>query len=288
MKFGVSRVPTGKGASDPDYVAQLGAIAEARGCESLWMVEHVVVPASYNSVYPFDSSGRMGLTGNDDLPDPIVWMSYLAASTSKIKLATGVVILPIRNPVVLAKQMATLDRLSNGRIILGLGLGWLSEEFDAVGVPFARRGARADEYLEAMTALWSQSPATFKGEFVNFENMYCTPQPESQSIPLVIGGISEAAVRRAVRFGAGMHLMRSSADEVRKVKQRIADECERTGKNPSDIEITMVAPASVEQLQELNDIGVDRVFLSVWDGDLNAFSDRIEDYQANVLSGLSA
>jgi hypothetical protein len=139
-----------------------------------------------------------------------------------------------------------------------------------------------------MTALWSQSPASFQGEFVNFEHMYCTPQPESKSIPLVIGGISEAAVRRAVRFGAGMHLMRSSADEVRKVKQRIADECERTGKNPRDTEITMVAPANLEQLQELEEIGVDRVFLSVWDGDLNAFSDRIEEYQSTVLSGLSA
>jgi alkanesulfonate monooxygenase SsuD/methylene tetrahydromethanopterin reductase-like flavin-dependent oxidoreductase (luciferase family) len=103
----------------------------------------------------------------------------------------------------------------------------------------------------------------------------------------VIGGISEAAVRRAVRFGAGMHLMRSSADEVRKVKQRIANECERSGKNPMDIEITMVAPATLEQLQELDEIGVDRVFLSVWDGDLNAFSDRIEEYQSNVLTGLA-
>ena len=152
MKFGVMFANAGPRARPEDAVA-MAQDAEAAGFESLWTVEHVVVPAGYESEYPYSADGRMPGGEDADIPDPLVWLAWVGAVTTTLRLATGILILPQRNPVVLAKELATLDLLSGGRVVLGVGVGWLREEFDALGVPFEERAARTDEYVEALRVL---------------------------------------------------------------------------------------------------------------------------------------
>ena len=188
MKFGLRYCNTGRYVDPTKAVALLEAGEEA-GFESAWTVEHTVVPAGYESAYPYADSGKMA-GGKDDipLPDPLIWMTYAAARTSTIKLATGIMILPQHSPVITAKQVATLDYMSGGRVLLGIGVGWLREEFDAIGVPFDDRGRRTDEYVAVMRELWRADMPSFHGEFVNFDGAYCRPQPVNGSVPIIVGG----------------------------------------------------------------------------------------------------
>ena len=201
MKFGIAFANIGPFV-EPDAAAAFAVAAEANGFESLWTVEHVVVPSGYRSTYPYTDDGRMPGREDSPIPDPLIWLAYVAAATERIRLATGVLILPQRNPVILAKELATLDHLSNGRTILGVGIGWLAEEFAAIGVPFAQRAARTDDYVAALRALWSDKPS-HRSEFVEFTDCIVRPRPVSGSVPIHVGGHSEAAARRAGRLGDG-------------------------------------------------------------------------------------
>jgi probable F420-dependent oxidoreductase len=198
--------------------------------------------------------------GIDDfpLPDPLIWMSYVAAASSHIKLATGILILPQHNPVITAKQVATLDCLSGGRILLGIGVGWLAEEFAALGVDFASRGPRTDEYVHAMRALWTQKKPTFHGATVRFENAYCQPQPIQGSVPIIVGGHSIAAARRAGRLGDGFFPARGLSPELLTVARDAAVEA---GRDPALLEITTSFPEKFEDLGRLAELGVDRVLV---------------------------
>src|SRR5688500_6022938 len=148
MKFGIVFANTGY-AVTPDGARALGTIADELGYESLWTVEHVVVPTGYESTYPYSPSGKMPGSEDAPIPDPLIWLAYVAAATTRVRIATGILILPQRNPLILAKEIATLDVLSGGRLTLGVGIGWLAEEFDAIGASFADRAATTDEYVEA-------------------------------------------------------------------------------------------------------------------------------------------
>jgi len=165
MKIGLMFITSGP-FSDPDLFAHLVTTAERCGVESIWSVEHVVIPANYKSPYPYSASGK--IPGGEDvpIPDPLAPLAFAAAISTKIRLGTGVIILPQRHPVYLAKEVATIDVLSKGRMMLGIGSGWLKEEFDAVGVDFHQRGARTDESILAMRALWRDNLSTFHGKFL--------------------------------------------------------------------------------------------------------------------------
>ncbi|MEY3362285.1 MAG: hypothetical protein RL531_2004, partial [Actinomycetota bacterium] len=202
MEFSIAFANVGPLATT-DGATRFALAAEAAGFESLWTVEHVVVPAGYESQYPYDRSGRMPGAEDAPIPDPLIWLAFVAAATTTIRLATGIVILPQRNPVVFAKEVATLDVMSGGRVELGVGVGWLAEEFDAIGVPFRERGARTDDHIEAMRALWTQDRASYSGRFTRFNDCIQRPQPAQGSVPIHIGGHSEAAARRAGRLGDG-------------------------------------------------------------------------------------
>ena len=180
----------------PDFAgaARLARLAEAAGFDSVLAVDHVVFPDNYTSTYPYSATGRLPVGRGGAFPDPLIWIAYAAAVTTRLRFLTGVVILPQRNPLVLAKQVATLDYMSGGRFELGIGVGWLKEEFQAMGVPFERRGRRADEYIAAMKALWAEDGATFSGEFVSFKEVSCNPKPVGR-VPIVVGGHSEAAAQ---------------------------------------------------------------------------------------------
>jgi probable F420-dependent oxidoreductase len=188
----------------PDFAgaARLARLAEAAGFDSILAVDHVVYPDNYTTTYPYSATGRLPVGRGGAFPDPLIWIAYAAAVTTSLRFLTGVIILPQRDPLILAKQVATLDYMSGGRFELGIGVGWLKEEFQAMGVPFERRGRRADEYIAAMKALWAADGATFSGEFVTFKEVSCNPKPVG-GVPIVVGGHSEAAARRAGRLGDG-------------------------------------------------------------------------------------
>lgn len=283
MKFGLMFTNTGMG-STPAGARQLATTAEALGFESLWTVEHVVVPSGYESKYPYDASGKMaGGAEEFDLPDPLIWLAYVAAVTERIKLATGILIVPQRNPLVTAKEVASLDALSGGRVILGVGVGWLEEEFDAIGVPFADRGRRHDDYVEAMRALWTQDKATVHNTYANFDHCISRPRPVNGTVPIVVGGHTKPASRRAARIGDGFFPGSGGLDELEAAFGAMRAECEVLGRDPAEVELTAggmgrtldETSTRVEQLQAL---GVTRVMLAPLPGDrLAALAEGLRD-----------
>lgn len=265
MKFGVMFANVGPFAQ-PEGALAIAKAAEDAGFESIWTVEHVLVPQGYESEYPYDKSGKM--PGNDDapIPDPLIWLSYLASATTTINLATGILIVPQRNPVVLAKECATLDSLSGGRLVLGVGAGWLEEEFDAIGVPFAERGRRLDDHIACMRALWSGEPASYDGEFTSFGPAFSNPKPAQASVPIVIGGHSKVAARRAGRIGDGFFPGKGSPAQLAELFDVMGDAAREAGRDPSEIELTTgggaaFAPDPVAALRELEEQGISRVVI---------------------------
>jgi probable F420-dependent oxidoreductase len=286
MKFGLRYCNTGRYV-DPANAVELVQAGEAAGFESAWTVDHVVVPDGYQSSYPYSDDGKMAGGRNDlPIPDPLIWMAYVAAATTRIKLATGILIVPQRNPVVTAKQVATLDVLSGGRVLLGIGVGWLGEEFAAIGVPFDDRGRRTDEYIAAMRELWSSDAPTFEGEFVKFTAAHCRPQPLNGAIPIIVGGHSKAAARRAGRLGDGFFPARNAPAPLIELARQTAIE---SGRDPDAIEITASLPDDFDQIPELAKAGVHRLLVPVIPmfglkgaiknvGDVANWADIIEKY----------
>lgn len=265
MKVGLAFANTGPFA-DADGVTALAQSAEQVGVESLWTVEHVIWPSQYDSEYPYSSNGKMPGDKTSSIPDPLVWLAVAAAHTQKLVLGTGIVILPERNPLVFAKQCATLDVLSKGRFQLGIGVGWLEEEFDALGIPWERRGARTDDYVHAMRALWAGDDASYEGEFTSFSNVSSNPKPVSGSVPIVIGGHSPISARRAGRLGDGYFPGKGSIDELRELFDIVRQTAADHDRDPDAIEMTAAHPGlfgddPVGAAQELASIGVTRTIV---------------------------
>lgn len=264
MKFGIIFANTGPCAHGP-AAAEFARAAEVAGFESLWTVEHVVVPSGYESRYPYDPSGKMPGGEDLDIPDPLVWLTWVAAATSTIRLGTGILILPQRNPVVLAKELATLDQLSGGRVELGVGVGWLEEEFDAIGVPFAERGRRTDDHVAAMRSLWSEDRATYHGEFTRFDGCISRPRPVNGSIPVHVGGHTDIAARRAGRLGDGFFPGKGKPAELARLLGVARDAAKEHGRDPDAIELSAGGPAlgskALDVVKALADAGVSRVML---------------------------
>src|SRR5689334_20693406 len=212
MKFGLMFANAGP-LGGPDMTVAVAQLCEELGFESLWTVEHVVVPSGYESEYPYSPDGRMPGGESVPIPDPLVWLAFVAGVTTRIRLATGILILPQRNPLVLAKELATLDLLSRGRMELGVGVGWLREEFDALGVPFERRGARTDEYVDVLRRVWREPETSYDGEFTRFAPVKSFPKPaRPNGVPVHIGGHTDASARRAGRLGDGYFPGRTGDD----------------------------------------------------------------------------
>ena len=248
---------------DPEFAVAFARMAEELGFESLWVVEHVVMAVDYDSVYPYDPSGRSPFTAQVPQPDPLVWLSYVAAATRTIRLATGVLILPQRNPVVLAKELATLDRLSGGRMELGIGLGWVREEAQAVGTPFDGRGRRADEAIEVMRTLWREPVASFHGDFTNFDGMVSAPTPvQSEGVPITIGGHSRAAARRAGRLGDGFFPLGVIGDELQMLRTLVSDTALEHGRDPRAIELTCLGTPEVASYDHYRSLSIDRMVVA--------------------------
>lgn len=262
MKFGLAFASSI--AQEQDDSFEVCRAAEAAGFESLWGGEHVILPTSIESKYPYTADGKIPAEPETPIPDPLIWLAFAAAAAPTMRLGTCILIVPQRNPLILAKELATLDRISNGRVELGLGVGWMREEFEALGVPWARRGARNDEYIEAMRALWAGPHAEFHGEFVDFEPATCSPRPVQERIPVLVGGDSEAAISRAVRIADGYFPGEGDLDRLKALIERLRVACEAAGRDPGEIEINAMfsnlgdPQRGVEEMQEA---GVGRIML---------------------------
>jgi len=257
MKFGVTGVNAGRRVEGAN-AAILARLAEEAGFESLWTVEHTVVPANYQSQYPYSDTGRMPGKEEVSIGDPLIWLAYAAAVTERINLATGILILPQRNPLILAKECATLDTLSNGRLLLGIGVGWLEEEFAALGVPFEDRGARTDEYVAALREVWAAPEPTFGGRFASFEKAKSYPKPKQTSIPIIVGGHTDAAARRAGRIGDGFFPWGLGAEHLARLLTLMREAAQETGRDPDAIEVTAGA-IDIDTIRAYADAGVSRV-----------------------------
>src|ERR1700731_5146487 len=199
MKIGLHLPQFG---AHPDEIADIARRAEQAGYESIWVSDHLVVPESGGRLPPIE------------ILEPIATLAYVAAVTPRIKLATSVIVVPYRNAIQLAKELATLDRLSSGRVVAGVASGWLEAGFRALGVSFENRGAYTDEAIALMRATWSSAVPEFHGKFFNLSGMRFGPRPAAGTIPIWVGGISKRAVRRAVELGDGWHGTRMNPDQV--------------------------------------------------------------------------
>ena len=263
MKFGLRYCNIGP-LSHREPALEIARFAEEAGFESIWTIEHVVIPAGYQSAYPYSDDGRFGWPEDLDYPDPIMWLATVAGATETIKLGTAILILPQRNPVVLAKELATLDVMSGGRTLFGIGVGWLSEEFDAIGVPFADRAARTDEAVDALRCLWREPEASFHGEFHSFDRALMFPKPAQQvggvpSIPVLVGGHSKASARRAGRLGDGFFPARATPDDLGPLVDVVRSTAVEHGRDPDAIEITAGNVFDLDQARRFEDLGADRI-----------------------------
>ena len=262
MKFGLFFANAGPFAV-PETFEALVRTADEVGIESIWAVEHVVVPVGYESQYPYSKDGRMPGPENSPIADPLIALSYAAALTRNLRLATGVIILPQRHPTYVAKEVATLDVLSRGRAILGVGIGWLQEEFDVLDVPFRERAARTEESVRAIRSLWSDTAEGFDGDFYRWKPVESNPKPiQKPGVPIVVGGHVEGAARRAARVGDGFFPALGGLAKIPGLIQAMSDECGKVGRDPAEIEVTaaegQVEPDLVRRYEE---IGVSRLVM---------------------------
>lgn len=273
-------------AVGPEGAAALGSIAEEHGFESLWTVEHVIVPGGYESRYPYSPTGKMPGTEDSPIPDPLIWLTWVAASTRRIRLATGILILPQRTPAILAKELSTLDVLSGGRVTLGVGVGWLEEEFKALGVPFEDRGARTDEHIGALRALWGEGEASYHGRFVDFERANSRPKPlQPGGIPIAVGGHTPAAARRAGRLGDEF-FPAAGVDQLPHLIDTMRSAAASAGRDPDAIAVTAGGVNDLDGVKRLADLGVSRVVVPNLGGDPERWKARLGAFAESVISRL--
>lgn len=295
MRFAVV-LPVGGGRlADPDWVVEYANHAEGLGFESLVAVEHAVIVADHASRYPYSRSGRFPLAPDCPIPDPLELLSFLAASTSSIGLATGVLILPEHHPVVMAKRLATLDRLSAGRFRLCVGSGWMREEVEACGIDAGSRGRRMDECIDILRLLWGPDGpdgVSHDGEFFAFEGALSYPKPVRGSIPIHIGGHSDAAARRAGRRGDGFQPLGLEGAGLEEKLAVMRTAAAQAGRDPESLELSLGGPLAttgpdhVAQAQEAGAIRFVGTASSL--SDLGQACDELTSFMERVRSSAHA
>ena len=259
MKVGV--IPVNIGVQSADQVVQTAQFVESLGYESVWTFEHVVVPVNYESKYPYNKSGNMGAAPETNFVDPLIALAAVAASTKTLRLATGVNILSQVNPIYMAKQAASLDFMSNGRFMLGVGIGWLREEFEALGVPFEHRGARFDDYVAGMRKIWSGEVVEHESDFISWKGFKSYPLPIQNPFPVVMGGVKGKIFKRTAQLGNGWFAPTGDPAELKGHMENLKIECDAIDRDLSEIEITCMWPGQGGRdfLEELSSVGVGRV-----------------------------
>ena len=259
MKVGI--IPVNIGVESVEQIVGLAKLAESLRYESVWTFEHVIVPIDYESKYPYNSSGKMGMPPETNFVDPLIALTAVAAVTKEIRLGTGVNILSQVNPLYMAKQAASLDFVSNGRFMLGVGIGWLKEEFEALGVPYEKRGARFDDYVAGMRKVWSEEVVEHESDFISWHGFKSYPLPIQNPFPVVMGGVKGKIFERTAQLGNGWFAPTGDPIELKTHLESLKIECDKIGRDVSEIEITCMWPGQGGRdfLEELTSVGVGRV-----------------------------
>ncbi|HEY4042336.1 MAG TPA: LLM class F420-dependent oxidoreductase [Rhodopila sp.] len=251
----------------PDMIRDFGQRVEGIGLESIWMGEHVALFDKNTYGYPGAKDGRIPVPDGGGMLDVTATFGFLAAATGRVRLGTGVALIPQRNPIYTAKEVCTLDWLSKGRLDLGIGVGWNKEEVEACGYRWEDRGARCDEFLEVMRRLWTEPVVDFAGKWVGFETMRLDPKPIQQPhVPIIVGGYADAALRRAVRFGAGWYGFNRDPAGTREMLVRLDAAFANAGqKRGDDFQIIVTPPMvmPIDAMQEYADVGVHRLLVNL-------------------------
>ena len=297
MKLGVIPLCEKAVTTDPRWVEQCVRLLEDNGVESVWMPEHVIMAEDYEPLYEYSDDGRAPVAPTTMMPDPLHWLTFAAAHSDKLCLGTGVLVGPQHSAAILAKRLATLDALSGGRLLTGIGIGWQKEEYEACGVPYAQRGRRLDEMLDAMRTLWRDDPATFSGQFTSFDKVYCDTKPaRAGGVPFLIGGSSEAAARRAGTRGDGYFPYTISPADLAMRMETARTSARETGRDPDTLSLTVwphsYRPGGTFDLELVRDyaaLGTDRLIVAAFeagDPDLDALGRLVCDYQEKIIARL--
>ena len=253
--------------TSPEYIAAAAAMVEKLGYDSFWVPEHVLFFPEYESKYPYAEDGR--IQGDPrSLLDPLTALTYVAANTSKIRLGTGICLVPQRNPVYTAKQVADLDYLSGGRVDFGIGIGWLKEEFNALGVPWTDRAGRTEECIGVMKTLWCDELSSYQGKYFSFEAAYQNPKPvQRPHPPLIFGGESRAALRRVATLGQGWFTFNVTPESLAQGIDILQPLLEEQGRTISDISISVTPDRkhiNQESLKRFEELGAEQIILPLF------------------------
>jgi probable F420-dependent oxidoreductase len=287
MRIGLF-VPTTNPFATPEYLRDAAAEAEERGFASLWIPEHVVLFDDYQSAYPYAGDGKIPLGGEHGMLDPLPTLAFMAAATTTIRLGTGICLIPQRNPVYTAKEVATVDWLSNGRVDFGIGVGWLAEEFAAVAAPFEHRGGRADEYLAVMRSLWCDPISEHHGPYYDLEACRQYPKPVQQPHPPIhVGGESDVALRRVARHAQGWYgfnLLPDAVPERLAALDRLLEAEQRTRDEITVSICPYLQPMDDDAPKRYEAAGVDQLILMLFAFDRDARLAMLDDFAARFVA----
>ena len=296
MKIGL-HIPQVGPAARHDVIGPFARGAEEAGFDSLWVFDHVVLQREQESKYPYSPDGKMGFNPQLDFLEPLTLLTYLSGITSRVDLGTSVLVVPMRHPVLHAKILATMDRLSGGRIILGAGVGWWRQEYEVLNVPFERRGKRMDEALQLMQSLWSDEWVDFRGEFYEAVDWTSNPKPAPGGIRLWLGGESRQQLERVGKFADGWLATAKSIATLDNDLRIARDAAEKAGRDPSRILVAIEGAGAIgsdngaqmaEQLAALAARGVSHAICLVHPREVANAPDVIARFGADHLPGLHA
>jgi probable F420-dependent oxidoreductase len=280
-------VPLGNGNASPDLVRAIGREIEDRGFESIWVPEHVVLFDDYESAYPYADDGRLPAGGDAGMLEPFTALTYLAAVTDRVRLGTAICLVPQRNPVYTAKVVTDLDALSAGRVEVGIGVGWLREEFEAVGMPFEKRGQRTDEHVAVMKALWCDEVSEFHGRHYDLRPCRMYPKPVQQPHPpILVGGESDAALRRVARLGQGWFTFNRRPEDLPEGLDRLDAALAAEGRSRDDITLSVcpyLHPTTPDMVERYAEQGVDRLVTVCLAFDVDTLRSELDRLEAEVL-----
>jgi probable F420-dependent oxidoreductase len=293
LKIGFHLPHIGPLATRDGLRASAQAVEEA-GFDSVWVSEHIVIPRKQVNRYPGSPSGKFPLPPDTPFLDSLSVLLFVAACTERVQLGSSVCILPWRNPVITAKELATLDVLSNGRLVFGVGAGWWAEEFAMLGVPFEHRGSRLDEYIRLVKALWTEENPSFHGRFWQIEEVGFSPKPvQKPHPPIWVGGGVDAALRRAGRLGDAWHAIYNKPEQLADNYATVQAYAREAGRDPQSVGLTLRmaaptdAPQAIERLKAYADVGVSHVMLDMWASSVDDFRAGVQRYAREVRPALS-
>ena len=293
MEFGC-HLPVYGPAATREVLLPFARRMEALGYDSLWASDHIVIPYSIAPRYPYSATGDFPLPPATNFLEPLTALALVAGATERIRLGTTVLVLPHRHPVLTAKILATLDHLAPGRVILGAGVGWMREEIEMFGVPYARRGAWSDEAIRVMRACWAGERVEHRGEFWHFPPFASLPRPARGKVPIWIGGHTERALRRVAELGDGWHAAFPSAEKMKAGMQALEAACRRAGREPKSLTISarvglpakQEADALLREIRGLAELGVSHVILESRARDLADLTQIYERFAKDVRGKL--